>query len=275
MRSSARPRKSSRSGPSGRARGVGLRRVQVHPVRDDPVAAAVEALGGPLRRLGDGDADVQLVVEPARADQRRDVVRDRAGRVAVERADHRRARRLDRVPADERRIRLVHVHDVVAAVAQLAAERGHRVRRDRQIRHGAVDGEPHRPAERDQVVGRGPRLRARAAMARAREAIIRVEWGKQADVVPLAEQLVGQSFDVPPDPARIRIRIGRDKRYAHRARLEHPSAVFLSRTRPQERVQLRQPGRSWGPSRSPALPRRSRPAHPTFRPRMRGPRSGG
>ena len=58
---------------------------------------------------------------------------------------------------------------------------------------------------------------------------------------------MGQSFDVPPDPARIRIRIGRDKRYAHRARLEHRSAVFLSRTRPQARGQSRQSGRSSGP----------------------------
>jgi hypothetical protein len=64
-------------------------------------------------------------------------------------------------------------------------------------------------------------------MTRAREAIIRVVWGKQADVVPLAEQLVSQCFDVPPDPARICIRVGRDKRYAHRATLEHLSAVFL------------------------------------------------
>ena len=64
-------------------------------------------------------------------------------------------------------------------------------------------------------------------MACARKPIIRVVWGKQADVVPLAEQLLGQSFDVPPNPARIRIRIGRDKRYAHPTRLEHRSLVFL------------------------------------------------
>ena len=77
-------------------------------------------------------------------------------------------------------------------------------------------------------------------MAYAREAVIRVVRGKQANVVPLAEQLVGQSFDMPPDPARIRIRVGRDKRYAHRAYLRARASGFLSRMRPQELVQLRQ-----------------------------------
>ena len=52
--------------------GLGLRPLDggrgVDAVRDDPVAAAVEALAGPARGLGDGDLDVRLVVEAAGAE---------------------------------------------------------------------------------------------------------------------------------------------------------------------------------------------------------------
>ena len=77
------------------------------------------------------------------------------------------------------------------------------------------------------MIRRWARIGTRAAVAYAREAIIRVVRGEQTYVVPLAEQLVGQSFDVTPHPARIRIRVGRNERYAHPARLDHPPAVFL------------------------------------------------
>ncbi len=77
------------------------------------------------------------------------------------------------------------------------------------------------------MVRRWARIRPRAAVAYAGVAIIRVVWGKQTHVVPLTEQLMGQSFDVTPHPARIRIRVGRNERYAHPARLDDRPAVFL------------------------------------------------
>lgn len=77
------------------------------------------------------------------------------------------------------------------------------------------------------MIRRRARIGARAAMAYARVAIIRVVWGKQTHVMPLTEQLMGQSFDVTPHPARIRVRVGRNERYAHPARLDDRPAVFL------------------------------------------------
>ena len=165
----------------------------------------------------------------------------------------------------------MHVHDVVAAVAQLAAERGDRERRHGEVRHGPVHGQPDGAAERDQVVRRRAGIRARAAMARAREAVIRVVRGKQAYVVPLAEQLMGQSLDVTPDPARIRVGVGRDERYAHRARLDtRPRFSCHVGGRKDECGCANQEDRGARVVGERAR-RRSRRACPTSPPRRRGP----
>ena len=48
------------------------------------------------------------------------------------------------------------------------------------------------------------------------QAIVGVEGGQQPDLVVLPDQLFSKSLHMTPDPARIRVRVGRDKRYAHR-----------------------------------------------------------
>src|SRR5919204_223554 len=94
----------------------GPRRAQVDAVGNDPVVAAVVAPRGPGGRLGHGDPGAELAVQaPGPRDVRGEAVREQAGRVGMEGADRRRARRLDGVPADDRRVRLVDVDDVVAA----------------------------------------------------------------------------------------------------------------------------------------------------------------
>jgi hypothetical protein len=47
------------------------------------------------------------------------------------------------------------------------------------------------------------------------QAIVGVEGGQQPDLVVLPDQLLSESFNMTPNPARIRVRVGRDKRYAH------------------------------------------------------------
>ena len=159
LRPSARPTKRicellvgrERAGPGG---------AQVDAVRDDPVAAAVVAAGGPLGRLGDGDAGVQLGVDAACADH---VGRDRVGqparRVGVEGGDRRRARRLDREPADHRRVRLVHVDDVIAAVRAAPGRASNRLGEDDRLETAPFIGQAEGAPERDQVVGHGPPVR--------------------------------------------------------------------------------------------------------------------
>ena len=102
-----------------------LRLPEMHPVGHNPVAPAVEAPGGPGGRLGDGDAHVQVVHPPAGAERVRDPVRQRVLGVGVERADEWQlgSGGAERIPAEQRHDRLVDVHYVVAAVAQLAAHR--------------------------------------------------------------------------------------------------------------------------------------------------------
>ena len=88
------------------------RRVDVDPVGDDRVVAAVPAATGPGGRLGDGDPGREAVEHPPGAGRVGDVVGHRLGRVGVEGPDHRRPRAQRRVPADQRRQRLVDVDDV-------------------------------------------------------------------------------------------------------------------------------------------------------------------
>jgi hypothetical protein len=184
-------------------------------VGDDPIAAAEEALRGPRSGLGDGDALVQVVEAAARAEQAGDVVRQPVRRVAVERADERQPRRRHRVPAQQRRDRLVQVDDVEAAVAQLAPHVEHAARPRGEVGDRPVGLEADRAAERDHVVRQRARLRRRAAVQCRREAVVGVVRGQHADVVPLGEEALCQGLDVPSDAAGVGPRVRRDQGYAH------------------------------------------------------------
>ena len=209
LRSSARPTNRMRSSSWGRS-GIGHGGAQVDPVGHDPVAAAVEALGGPARGLGDRDSGAQLRVEAACAEEvGREPADDPARGVGVEGRDGRDAGRLGGVPGDQRGVRLVDVHEVVAAASQLAPEDAHRLGKGAQVGDRAVHREADRPAEGDAVLGQGPRLRRGAAMHRSRDPVVGVVGSQQAHVVALLEQLLGQCLYVAPDTARICVRVGR------------------------------------------------------------------
>ena len=79
--------------------------------------AAEPAPAGPGGRLGDGDPRREPVDHAPGAEQVGDVVGDRLGRVGVEGPDHRSLGVKRRVPADQRRDRLVDVDDVELALA--------------------------------------------------------------------------------------------------------------------------------------------------------------
>ena len=57
------------------------------------------------------------------------------------------------------------------------------------------------------MIGHGPPLRPGAAVGEPRMAVVGVVRGKQANVVPLADQLVREGFDMPFDAAGIRVRV--------------------------------------------------------------------
>jgi hypothetical protein len=111
----------------------------------------------------------------------------------------------------------VHVDDVVAALAQLLSERADRLRKRREVRHGAVHREPDRAAERHHVIGQGPPLRGGAAVAYTCQAIVGVVGRQEPDLMAEPRELLGQSFNMAPDAAWIRVRVRRHERYTHRA----------------------------------------------------------
>ena len=141
---------SRRSAPAG-----AIGRGQVNAVGHDPVAPAEEAPSRPRRRLGHGDAHAQVVHPPPTPERRGcDPVGQRVLGVRVKRADQRQlARAEQRVPADQRNDRLVEVDGVIAALAQLAAQREDRVRPCRDVRDRAVGGDPDRAPQRDEALG--------------------------------------------------------------------------------------------------------------------------
>ena len=73
--------------------------------------------------------------------------------------------------------------DVVAALAQLVAQREDGVRRERHVRDGAVGGEADGAPERDEALGRRMALRARAAVQAPRERVVGVERREDARLV--------------------------------------------------------------------------------------------
>ncbi len=119
------------------------------------------------------------------------------------------------VPAEERHDRLVDVHHVVVALAQRAAQRQHAAGRERDVRDGAVGGQPDGAPQRDEPRGRVQGLRDGAPVQTARERVGGVERCEDAGLVAGRGQLRSQGLDVPGHPAGIRPRIRRHKRYAH------------------------------------------------------------
>ena len=203
--------------------GLGLRALDgrrgVDPVGHDPVAAAVEALGGPARGLGHGELDVGLVVEPPGAqDGRGQVARELVGGVGVDGGDERPVPRLGGQPGDDRRVDLVHVHDVVAAVLQLLRqERGPVGESDRRDWDPFI-GSATRAAQRYEVIGQGPGIRP-TTVDQAGKTVIRVVGRKNAHVVPFSQELLGESLDVSPHSPRISSGIGGYQCNAHPRRV--------------------------------------------------------
>ena len=185
LRSTAWPTKTSsqrltRERVAASPAGPGL---DVHAVGDDAVAAAVEAPPGPGGRLGHRDPHAQAVQPPPGAGDVAGVVRQPVGRVAVERADERDVGGHERVPADDRGVRLVEVHHVVAADRERRAQARDRGRRHRQVRHRAVRREPERPTERHEPFGQLPILRLRPLVQAGGAPVGRVDRGEDRDVV--------------------------------------------------------------------------------------------
>ena len=200
----------------------------VDAVGDDPVRAAVEAAPGPGGGLRDGDPHVQAVQAPARAEEVREVVGEDVLRVAVERRDERRVDGHQRVPAGDRRDRLVQVHDVVAAL-ELAPQRDDRRDAVGDVRDRAVGREADRPPERHEVVGQLALRRARAAVQAPRQAIVRIDRREHAHVVAGGQVVLGERLDVARHSPRIRPRIRRHQRDPHRGILSRRPVVGLGR----------------------------------------------
>ena len=153
---------------------------------------------------------------PAAERHRRDAVRERVLGIGVEGADERQlAGRAERVPRDHRHDRLVDVGHVVAARAQLAAQRGDGVRRHREVGDRSVGREPDRAAERDEALGRGVALRARALVKPRRETVVRIERRDDARLVTIRRERARERLDVPSDTAGIGPGVRRDERDPH------------------------------------------------------------
>ena len=225
LRSSGRPTKRMRNSPAGAARRRARRRVDVDPVGNDRVVAAVPAAAGPGGRLGDGDPGRKPVEHAAGAEPVGDVVRHRLGRVGVEGADDRGPRPQGRVPADQRRQRLVNVDHVELLPAHLTPRRQHPAGgKRRQVADGAVDPEAHRPPQRRHVVRHLARFRRRPVQHPADPArgVVR---GKHANVVAAAEKLLSKRLHMPIHAALVGPGIWRDESYAHEGlRVDHRPA---------------------------------------------------
>ena len=190
LRSTAWPTKTRRSGSPGRAR-RSAQRVELDAVGDHAVARRRRSAGPstprPRRprcaRAGGASA----------AARRRGCRCCSSGRWSSTCGTCRPAarRRAHRVPARVGHDRLVQVHDVVAANAELAAQRGDAVGRDREVRHRAV-GRECRPCARAGSAGRA-QDGAAAAAPRCRRALSRSSGSKGRERAPR---------DPPPGTAR-------------------------------------------------------------------------
>ncbi len=188
----------------------------VHAVGHDAVVPAIEAPGGPGGGLGDGDASVQVVHAPPRAEGVADAVAQSVCGVAVKGADERdAARAAERVPADERRDGLVDVHDVIAPVAQLAAHARDGARPVGEVGDGAVGGPAERASQPDEIGGRLDGLRAHAVVKAPREGVVGVPGREHAGLVAGRGELGGERLDVASDAAGVGPRVRRDECDAH------------------------------------------------------------
>ena len=185
-------------------------------VGDHAVAPAVEAPGGPLRRLGHRDPHAQVVELAARAEQRRDHVRRERLRMAVERADNWRVGTRQRVPADDGRDRLVDVHDVERA-RRAAPGGGSRSRSacPARLETAPLDAPADRAPERHQPLGHLAHLRPRPAVQQRGPAAVGVERREHAHVVPGTVELDRERLDVARDAAGVCPRIRGDEGDPH------------------------------------------------------------
>ena len=216
LRSTAWPMNAIRSGsPRGPRRTHGQHGRDVDAVGDHAIGAAEEAPARPRRGFGHGDPHVQPVQPPPRAHRVRDVVGDDVLRVAVKRPDERRVDVRQRVPAGDRRDRLVQMDDVEAAAAQLTAQVDHRRRAVGHVRDGAVGREADRPPQRDEPLGQLVARRPRPAMHARGKAVVWIDRRQHAHVVSRGQVLLREGLDVPRHAPRIRPRVRRHQRDAH------------------------------------------------------------
>ena len=160
----------------------------------------------PARRLGHRDPHVELVVEPPGAEQRG----QRSSWEPASWSRRGRCRPAGCAPTRSanqlttRRVGLVHVHHVVAADAQLAAEGGRPCRADREVRDRAVGGQADGAPERDQRGPAGSRCCGRTPRcSQPRVAVVRVVGRQQPDVVSTGQEArrraPPRAFRRPPD----------------------------------------------------------------------------
>ena len=132
---------------------------------------------------------------------------------------------------EERHDRLVDVEHVVAAVAQLAAQGEHRLRRECHVGDGAVGGHADGASERDEV------LAARSAAAGARRGaavakrVIGVERRQDARFVPAGDELRCERLYVARDATWVRPRVRRQERDPHGLILYPPRSSAAGRGR--------------------------------------------
>ena len=191
--------------------------LDVNAVRDDPVAPAVEAPGGPGCGLGDGDTGVQAVHPAASAERAgRDAVGQAILGIGMKGSDERQAgNAAERIPGEDGDDGLVDVDDVIAAAAQLVAHREHGVRRQRHVGNGAVGRQPDCPAERDQAIGGLARLRGGTPVQAARERVVGVEGRKDARLMPDRRERLCERPYVTRHATRVGPGIGRDEGDTH------------------------------------------------------------
>ena len=150
----------------------------------------------------------------------------------MKRADQRQVgRAAERVPADQRNDRLVQVHDVVCAVAQLTTQGEHRGRARGDVRDRAVGRDADRAPQRDKALGLVARLRTSAPVQTPCERVIGVIRREDPHVVILRAKLSRQRLDMARDPARIGPRVRRHERDPHSATLYPPQGSIVASPR--------------------------------------------
>src|SRR5205814_4774829 len=110
--------------------------------------------------------------------------------------------------ADHRSERLVHVDYVVVPGTQLAPKRDRPVGEDGEVRDGTVGTDPQRAPERDQIVGRIPKLGLGAVQAAA-DGVWGIPGSENADVLSPSDELLRQCLNMPVHPSLVSPGVGR------------------------------------------------------------------